>query len=64
MTSDYVFKILWLDKLITPENPEETNNKNNNKHQLPPQSKLVLYFKTLLFQANVQLQEGGERVRY
>lgn len=43
MTFDCVFKILWLDKLITPENPEETNNKNNNKHQLPPQSKLTYY---------------------
>lgn len=43
MTFDCVFKILWLDKLITPKNPEETNNKNNNKHQLPPQSKLMYY---------------------
>jgi len=41
MTFDCVFKTLWLDKLITPENPEETNNKNNNRHQLPPQSKLT-----------------------
>lgn len=43
MTFDCVFKILWLDKLITPENPEETNNKINNKHQLPPQTKLTCY---------------------
>lgn len=32
MAFDYVFKILWLDKLITPEDPGETNNKNNNKY--------------------------------
>lgn len=49
MTVDCVFKILWLDKLITPENPEETNNKNNNKHQLPPQSKLMYYTSKLCY---------------
>lgn len=43
MAFDRVFKILWLDKLIRPENPEETNNKNKNKHQLPPQSKFTYY---------------------